>query len=200
MLQEAALLQLTQECDVLVMNMQRLPFLFTSFLNRKGSRDRQQVRHKVVVTAKRLPEMSDCCDDCMSLDPMCKCGWDEFFEVQGQWGGTLKEALTEAVARINRIGRCDTCQALTSWTSSRRCPSCTLVDLCPSTGTCQCPVCFEDVKQPHSVLLPCDHSLCRPCAQRLVHFSTDGQARCPCCRREHARSTVTAQLPPATKL
>lgn len=202
MVDEAALAQLTNDNSFLFVNGQRIPFLLNVFLCKKGHRDRQQIRHKVVFSAKRLADMPDCAGQCSRYDLLCKCGWDENFDVTGPWGGTLGDLLTDVIGRINRIGRCSVCQALTPWTSSQRCPSCTVCDLAPTSGTSQCPICLEDMHDPHNVPLRCGHALCRLCASRLVYSSGEDadEVRCPCCRREQSKSSVATFLPPMLDL
>uniref|UniRef100_A0A3Q2VS89 Tripartite motif containing 101 n=1 Tax=Haplochromis burtoni TaxID=8153 RepID=A0A3Q2VS89_HAPBU len=46
-----------------------------------------------------------------------------------------------------------------------------------------CPICLEIFNKP-VVILPCEHNLCRKCANELYQVSGTGRFRCPSCRQE----------------
>ncbi|XP_012690498.2 tripartite motif containing 101 isoform X2 [Clupea harengus] len=46
-----------------------------------------------------------------------------------------------------------------------------------------CPICLEVFTKP-VVILPCQHNLCRKCANELYQVGTGGRFRCPSCRHE----------------
>ena len=200
MVEESALTQLFETAEALIHNTQQLPFLLSSKAYHRpkgrGGRERPQTRYIVTLRTKRYPDSPDCeVSICECEDLLCKCAWDVQLEVAGAWGSTLLETLRSGIVTANKYGRCSSCQTLTPWTTTARCPSCTLLDLVTSFKLSECPICQDNVPSSHQIPLRCGHLLCSPCALKLYRTSKD-VVKCPCCRKEEAKSSFATHLAP----